>query len=270
MGILRDEPASPSVRTCRRPCRMNLPCRQGRSAKPIDEPAGPGECGGRPRRQRSQESPRMDRKTIVISINASWNIYNFRRELIAALQNRGFRVVALAPEDDYSERLRQLGVEVHPLRIDSQGMSPLHDLLLLARYRSALRRIRPDLLLGYTIKPNVYGSLAARSLGIPVINNVSGLGTAFIRGGALARIATALYRLAFRGSSTVFFQNRDDRALFLGKRIVAPERARLLPGSGIDLDRFRPADAPRAAGGFAFLFVGRLLWDKGVREFVDA
>lgn len=212
----------------------------------------------------------MTPKTIVLSINASWNIVNFRMGLIRALQAAGHRVVALAPPDAWSERLEAEGVEYRPIEIDRQGLSPVRDLALLRRYWSILRDIRPDLFLGYTAKPNVYGSLAAHALGIPVINNVSGLGTAFIRQGLLTRLVSALYRLAFRGSATVFFQNAEDRDLFVAKRLVRPDRAKLLPGSGIDIERFKPSGLPRPERPFAFLLVARLLWDKGVREYVEA
>jgi glycosyltransferase involved in cell wall biosynthesis len=124
--------------------------------------------------------------------------------------------------------------------------------------------------LGFTIKPNIYGSLAARALGIATINNVSGLGTAFIRQGLVTRVASTLYRLALRGSATVFFQNDEDRRQFIDARLVAPRQARLLPGSGVDLDRFRPLALPAGDAPFTFLLVARLLWDKGVQEYVDA
>jgi glycosyltransferase involved in cell wall biosynthesis len=213
----------------------------------------------------------MKPPTLVISINASWNIVNFRAGLIRRLQQAGYRVVALAPNDRWSDRLGELGVEFHPIEMDRKGLSPARDLGLLWRYRQALRRLRPDAFLGYTAKPNVWGSLAAQSLGIPVINNVSGLGTAFIRGGWLGRLVATLYQLAFRRSATVFFQNAEDRDLFVERRIVSAGRAKLLPGSGIDTERFRPAPA-RAAGArpFVFLLVARLLRDKGVGEYVEA
>jgi glycosyltransferase involved in cell wall biosynthesis len=211
----------------------------------------------------------MSRGRVVLSVNASWNIVNFRKELIRALQTNGFEVVALAPEDEHTPRLAGLDVPFQPIRIDSQGLSPFNDIRLIAAYGSALRQIRPVLFLGYTIKPNIYGSLAAQWLRIPVINNVSGLGTAFIRGGLLGQIVTTLYRIAFRRSATVFFQNTEDLALFRARKIVRAEQARLLPGSGIDLDHFRPQPKPDG-GPFTFLFVGRLLWDKGLAEFVEA
>ena len=212
----------------------------------------------------------MTSHKIVISINSAWNIFNFRRDLVIALREAGHHVIALAPEDAYSAALVELGAEFVPIAIDQSGISPFADLLLLARYRSALGRIRPDLFLGYTIKPNIYGSLAAHSLGIPVINNISGLGTAFIRGGVLAHIAIILYRTALRRSSTVFFQNGEDRALFLAKRIVQTHQAKLLPGSGIDCDRFQPLPPRPDDGSVRFLLIGRMLRDKGVGEFVAA
>lgn len=212
----------------------------------------------------------MGRKTVVISINAAWNIVNFRRGLISALQANGFHVIALAPRDPYVSRFAELGVEYHEIEIDQQGVSPVRDLQLLLRYRQALGRIRPDVFLGYTAKPNIYGSLAAHSLGIPVINNVSGLGTAFIKQGLLTRIVSTLYRVAFSRSSTVFFQNEEDRALFVGQKLVPAAKAGLLPGSGINLEEFRPVPVQARNGGFAFLLVARLLWDKGIGEYVEA
>lgn len=213
----------------------------------------------------------MKQKTAVISINASWNIVNFRRGLIAGLQSEGFRVVALAPPDEYSDRFAALGVDYHPIEMDKQGVSPRRDLMLLARYYLALRGIRPDIFLGYTAKPNIYGSLAAHLLGIPVINNVSGLGTAFIKQGLLTRIVSNLYRIAFSRSATVFFQNDDDRALFIRERIVPARKAALLPGSGINTRDFAPRERASDKGGaITFLLIARLLWDKGVGEYVGA
>jgi glycosyltransferase involved in cell wall biosynthesis len=212
----------------------------------------------------------MSPRRIVISINASWNIVNFRRGLIRALQQAGYQVVALAPRDEYSARFAELGVEYRAIEIDQQGASPARDLALLARYYKALREIRPVAYLGYTAKPNIYGSLAAHALGIPVINNVAGLGTAFIKKGLLTRIVSGLYRLAFRRSATVFFQNRDDLDMFVAAGTVRPDQAKLLPGSGINLTEFTPAPARPAGAPFTFLLIARLLWDKGVREYVEA
>ncbi|HEX4738074.1 MAG TPA: glycosyltransferase family 4 protein [Allosphingosinicella sp.] len=214
----------------------------------------------------------MSARTVVISINASWNILNFRLAIVRSLQEAGWRVVALAPEDKTSEKLVALGVGYEPIVMDKKGISPLQDLLLLFRYWKALGRIRPEVALFYTAKPNIYGSLAAHLRGIKVINNVSGLGTAFIKKGLLTRIVSLLYRIAFGRSSTVFFQNSEDRDLFVAEGIVKLAKTRLLPGSGVDLDRFAPPAAPggRRREGFVFLLIGRILRDKGVYEYVEA
>lgn len=213
----------------------------------------------------------MSRELIVLSANAAWNIVNFRMPVARALQRAGYRVVAAAARDGHAERLAESGIDFHEVPIDSMGVSPIRDLVLLVRYWRLLRALRPAVFLGYTVKPNVYGSIVAHILGIPVINNVSGLGTAFIRKSALTTVVSWLYRIALRRSSTVFFQNPDDLSFFRGAGLVSERQAKLLPGSGIDLARFSPV--PRGAGsggGFTFLMVARLLWDKGVGEFVEA
>ena len=213
----------------------------------------------------------QSRRKILISINTSWNVYNFRSGLVQALVAAGYEVVVAAPEDSHSARLADLGCRYLPLPMDNKGTSPRSDFRLYRDYRRLMRAEKPDCFLGWTIKPNVYGTLAARSLGIAAINNISGLGTAFIRGGWLSRMAKGLYRLALLRSATVFFQNRDDRALFVDQKLVARERTALLPGSGIDLTRFLPVPMnARPSGDLRFLLIGRVLWDKGLAEFVAA
>ena len=208
---------------------------------------------------------------IIIAANSAWNIVNFRSGLIEDLVRTGYRVVALAPADGHEPRLAAIGAGFEPIAINSSGISIVEDGRLLLQYRRILRRLQPAAMLGFTVKPNVYGSLAARLEGVSTINNISGLGTAFLRPGPLQVLVGALYRLALRKSATIFFQNSDDLKLFVDRRLADPARARLLPGSGIDLDRFTPE--PRDAApdaGFRFLLVARLLWDKGIAEYVEA
>jgi len=212
--------------------------------------------------------PRRSR-TIVLAANSCWYITNFRLGLARALREAGYSPVAVAPPDPANEaRLAELGIEFEPLHLDRAGLNPLTELGLLLRIRRLLKRLRPAAYLGFTVKPNIFGALAASSLGIPVIANVSGLGTAFIRPGLLQRLVTGLYRIAFRSAATVFFENPDDQRLFLDRRIVRADQARLLPGAGIDLDRFAPTVLPSEPP--IFLMIARLLGDKGVREFVEA
>ncbi|WP_296949176.1 glycosyltransferase family 4 protein [uncultured Massilia sp.] len=212
----------------------------------------------------------MKRK-VVISINTAWNIYNFRAGLIRSLIAEGYEVVALSPKDEYSQRLVKLGCQVVDLPMDTNGTHPGRDLLLLARYYKVLRAINPHAFLGYTIKPNVYGSLAAHALGIPVINNIAGLGATFIRDSLVTKVVRGLYKVALKRSHKVFFQNADDQSLFVESRLVAKAQTSLLPGSGLNLDHYMPpAPDDQAAKPFRFLLVARMLKDKGVEEFADA
>jgi glycosyltransferase involved in cell wall biosynthesis len=209
------------------------------------------------------------KRTIVLSANSDWNIANFRAGLIRGLQDGGYNPVVIAPQDPAADsRMRELGVERIPISIERSGLNPWADLRLLHQYRKLLQKLRPAAYLGYTIKPNIYGSRAAGSLGIPAIPNVSGLGTAFMHDGPLQQVVVRLYRLGFRRAPVVFFQNSEDRDLFVVRRLIGEGQARLLPGSGVDLDRFAPA--PQHNGPPTFLLVGRLLRDKGVYEFVEA
>ena len=210
-----------------------------------------------------------DRRPVILSGNSSWNIVNFRVGLIRALEAAGLEPVVVAPIDQPAEdRMAALGVRRFVVTVDRSGLNPLRDLGLLGRYARILGEVRPAAYLGFTAKPNIYGSFAARLCGVPAIPNISGLGTAFIRGGPLAWVLSALYRVALAGAPVVFFQNAEDRALFVSRKLVRVDRARVLPGSGIDLDRFAPEPLP--PGPVRFMLVGRLLGDKGVREFVEA
>lgn len=206
---------------------------------------------------------------ILICINTAWNFYNFRTGLIRALVNADYEVVAVAPLDQYATRLRELGCRYVPLSMDNSGTNPIRDLFLLWRFYILLRKERPDVYLGYTVKPNIYGSLASHLLSIPVINNIAGLGSVFVRNNFLTSVIRVLYRLAISRSYKVFFQNEDDRDLFLTRGLVSLAITDRLPGSGIDLEHFRPLPMPKQ-NNLRFLFIGRMLWEKGVGEFVEA
>lgn len=207
---------------------------------------------------------------VIATANAAWNIWNFRRPVIKALLSDGHEVVVLAPPDESVPDLEGLGCRFLPLDMKVKGLNPLEDLKLIRRFRRIFRETKPDVILSYTIKNNIYGSLAARASGTPFIPNVTGLGTAFLSSGVLQQIAEALYRRAFGSLPIVFFQNEDDRNLFLERKLVRADQARLLPGSGIDLAHFAAAAYPDNGDGPIFLMIGRLLRDKGVLEYVEA
>jgi glycosyltransferase involved in cell wall biosynthesis len=208
---------------------------------------------------------------VALIANTAWYLQNFRRTLIRRLQDEGYSVIAIAPPDEYVSELRALGAIFRGVPMDSKSVNPVTDLKLASALRRVLKDERPACVLTFTVKPNVFGTFAAASLGIPVVSNVSGLGTAFIRRNWLTAVVRTLYRSALRRAATVFFQNPDDLQLFLQERLVPAAKARLLPGSGVDVDRFAPVSAPHDSGKrYRFLLLGRLLWDKGIGEFVDA
>lgn len=207
---------------------------------------------------------------VLITANAAWNLVNFRSGLIRALQDAGHEVSAAAPADaEHARVLERMGCRFHPVPVDSKGLSPRRDFATALAYRRLLARTRLDCMLAYTAKPNIYGSLAARSLRVPVINNVSGLGAAFIAGGWLSWTLKRLYQAALSGSHLVFFQNGSDRDEFVTAGVVSGERTKLLPGSGVDLEHFQPSPAP-ARDGVRFLLIGRVVRDKGLMEYHGA
>lgn len=210
---------------------------------------------------------------VVISANAAWNLVNFRSNLISGLIADGFDLVGAAPADDEAQAaLAALGCRFHAVPVDSAGLSPRRDVDTFRAYLRLFRAERPVAYLGFTIKPNVYGSLAAARCGVPAVNNISGLGTAFIKKTWLTPLVEQLYRLSLARARVVFFQNEDDRGIFVGRKLVRAAVTRMLPGSGVDLSRFTPSKAvgERRGDPFTFLLIARLLRDKGVLEYVEA
>lgn len=209
-------------------------------------------------------------KKVAIVINTSWNIYNFRMNLLKRLQKEGMEVIAIAPEDAYSKHLTEAGFTYVPVEMQSSGANPFHELIVLYQLYKAYKKHKPDAVLHFTIKPNLYGSVVARLLGIPSINNVSGLGTAFLQNNLVAKVARKLYRFAFKSPSKVFFQNEDDRRLFVKFNLVKPQITEVIPGSGVDLNRFSPNGVQPKGQPFTFLMISRVLYDKGIKEYAEA
>jgi len=208
-------------------------------------------------------------KTITICSNTSWYLYNFRMGLIRALQEQGYRIVLIAPKDNYSDRLEGLGCKHYHIDIDNKGTNPIEDTKLLYQFYQLLKTIKPDMVLIYTIKPNIYGSIVSKILNIPTINVIAGLGTVFLNNNLSSKVARWLYKLSFNGNQ-VLFENEDDCKEFLAKKLVRKSQTKLIPGSGINTEAFQPKHSPFTNKNLVFLLIARLIKDKGVIEYIEA
>jgi glycosyltransferase involved in cell wall biosynthesis len=216
-------------------------------------------------------------RRIVLFANTDWYLYNFRRSLALALRDDGHDVLLLSPPGEYGARLQALGLRWEPAPMDRRSLNPLGELQLLAWLVRLFKRERPDLVHGFTIKCAVYGSLAARAAGVPArVNAVAGMGYVFTSNDLKARLLRTpvrlLLRLALGGrGARLILQNPDDVALFAKARLVDPAQVRLIPGSGVDCSRFAAGPpVPAADGCYRVLLAARLLWDKGLAEFIEA
>lgn len=203
----------------------------------------------------------------MILANSSAGLYDFRNELVQALLQE-HKVVVSLPDEVKTKELEEEGCEVVRTQLSRRGTNPVKDLALLARYRKLLRKYKPDLVLTYTIKPNVYGGMACAAAGIPYIATVTGLGSAFEKGGLLTSVASTLYRQGLRKASCVMFQNVENRELFRRSGMVSG-RSRLVTGSGVNLATHSFEPYPQGPV-TRFLYVGRMMREKGIGEFLEA
>jgi glycosyltransferase involved in cell wall biosynthesis len=215
---------------------------------------------------------RPSQQKIIIVANTTWNIYNFRLSLLQSLEKRGYQIVVIAPLDEHIIYLNDLKNGSHlPLhRLKRKSMNPLQDMRFLFELLRLYRREQPDLIVHYTIKPNIYGNIAAFLQGIPSIGVVTGLGYSFIHNGWVKKMTDALYRFSFLGAKRVLFENQDDRTLFIENGLSRAEQSIATKGCGVDTNYFQPQPKQRSDNRKVFLFIGRLLYDKGITEFVAA
>jgi len=207
---------------------------------------------------------------ILLTANTSFALVNFRSGLIESLQREGHDLIALAPDDRYSDSLRNMGVRLISLQMNATGTSIFEEIKLLLRFLLVLFDENPDVVLGYTIKNNIYVGIAARLLGLPLLANITGLGTVFDEGNRLAGIIKPLYRFALSACPKVFLQNKKDLEFFVNSRLISEKQAHLLPGSGVNLKQFGFTPDRSTSGKTVFLMVGRMLKEKGVYEFSRA
>ena len=207
-------------------------------------------------------------KKIAIVLNSSWYAYNFRYDLGLELQKKGYKVTFIAPYDIYSDRLKER-FDFFDILFNSKSMNPFQDLKAFIHLYKIYKKIRPSIILHYTIKPNIYGTIAANILGIKTINNIAGLGTLFIKKNFVTFIVKKMYKVSQRNASKIFFQNNDDMSMFIDERIVCADKVELLPGSGVNVEKFKPVPLNESKT-FKFLVVSRMLWAKGISDYVEA
>lgn len=209
---------------------------------------------------------------IILFANTDWYLYNFRLPLAERLRERGDEVILVSPPGPYGQKLRSLGFIWHEFDFARKGTNPFAELQTLNRLIALYKTIAPDLVHHFTIKCVLYGGMAARRLDIPNVSAVTGMGHVFtthtIKNFILRPFISAAYRYALKRSQ-VIFQNPDDQEAFLSLKLVAGRQAHLIRGSGVNIARFTPTMS-RLVTGLNVLFVGRLLREKGVAEFVEA
>jgi glycosyltransferase involved in cell wall biosynthesis len=208
------------------------------------------------------------KKHILLVGNTAWSMYNFRRNLMQHLVKLGYKVSVLAPsEADFDEKMRAIGVDFYDLPLSAKGTNPFADLALTFRIRKYIKQLKPDFAFFYTIKPNIYGGFAAKSCNLPYVAVTTGLGYTFVVDNLVSKIARLLYKLSFKNAQSVWFLNNDDKSDFLKYKLLPEERCFVLKGEGVNTERFQVKPLPK---NIKFLLMARMLWDKGVGEFVDA
>lgn len=207
---------------------------------------------------------------VLILANSSSGLYDFRNELILELKKKYREVVVSVPENDKTNELKSIGCKVIQTSIDRRGINPFEDLKLLKDYFKILKSEKPELVVTYTIKPNIYGGLACRFKRIPYAVNITGLGTAFQKQGMLKFIVTNLYKLGIKKAKVVFFENVENKQILVRENIVKENQCYVLNGAGVNLERFQVSDYPKENHPTKFLFIGRVMQEKGVDELFEA
>ena len=208
---------------------------------------------------------------IVFSGNTSWGMYNFRLGVMKHFLNSGYKVCVVAPEDDYTEKIKAEGILFIPIKnLKRSGNNPLKDLALLKEYIKIYKQLKPAFIFHYTIKPNIYGALAAKFCNIKNISITTGLGYAFSNKGLIYYFVKYLYKLSLSYPLEVWFLNSDDKIIFIKNKIISAKRSYLLPGEGVDTNFFKPPIFYFQNDATTFILISRMLYDKGIQEYVDA
>jgi glycosyltransferase involved in cell wall biosynthesis len=215
-------------------------------------------------------------KEITLSANSSWYLYNMRSSSIVEAIKNGYSVTCISPKDKYTNHLIRLGCKHHPINFSSKTINPISEFILVIKFFFAYLKIKPIAAFHFTVKNNIYGTIAAALLGIPAVNNISGLGTAFIKKSMLSSLVLFLYRISQYHAFKIFCQNEEDVKLLVENKAIHPDKIILIPGSGVDTNRFHPRLKEERKPSFfqkkefTFLYAGRMLYDKGLNELLEA
>lgn len=214
------------------------------------------------------KNPILPRKILILA-NYDLGLYKFRRELIQALLDRGNQVYIALPEGEWIAPLINIGCQFAKVAVDRRGMNPIKDIKLLLTYKRLLKKIQPDQVITYTIKPNIYGGLVCKWSNIAYFTNITGLGSAFQKKGLFKRLITRLYKAALKKAKYVFFENEENRKIFVQQRIINENRGILLNGAGINLTEYPWTPIEEVEDRIRFLFIGRVMKEKGVDELFE-
>ncbi len=206
---------------------------------------------------------------ILILTNNFLGLYSFRKEVVKTLIDKGCHLAISAPFDEKTKYFEGIGCRLFYTQFNRKGMNPLKDLSLMLRYRKLLQKEKPDVVLSYTIKPNLYGGMACQLYHVPQIVNITGLGSAVENPGWLQKLTILLYKIGLRKTNIVFFQNRANME-FCEKHAMVHGQKKLLPGSGVNLEYHQLKDYPSADDSLRFIFISRLLKEKGIEEYLKA
>ncbi len=207
-------------------------------------------------------------KKILFLVNHDVVIYNFRLEIVERFIKDGHEVHISSPYGERIDDLVKLGAKFHEIKMDRHGMNPKEELRILREYRKLMKEVKPDICLGFTIKPNIYGAIAARGQHIPFVANITGLGTAVENPGLSQKISILLYKYAFQKVQRVFFQNEENKKFF-DDHGLAKGKGMIIPGSGVNLDRYPYRDYPEDET-VKFAFISRIMKEKGIDQYLDA
>jgi len=210
----------------------------------------------------------LSKKKVLILVNHDVVIYNFRKELVERLLKENYEVYISSPYGERIDELIDMGCKYIKADIDRHGTNIFDELKLLFYYKKIIKKVNPEVVLSYTIKPNIYGGMACRYLNVPYLANITGLGTAVENDGLMQKVSIILYKIAFKNINRVFFQNKENRQFFIDENI-ATSKHRLIPGSGVNLSHFEVLDYPDDKK-IKFLMMSRIMKEKGIEQYLAA